>query len=815
LQSGKNKFFYLLLFCVTAFYSSAQVLKGKVTNADGKQGISFAMIALDQSNKGTSCDIDGNFSIQLSGNETSLTIQMIGYEKKVINLSEIDPKALLLVKLKTEGISLDEVQIKAGEDPANIIIKKVISLMPKYDIANLPYYSCNTYAKTYFTLSDKKGDEDFYNKDPAKNKELKKMLDKSYLLLIESVTEKKYRHRDKYQEKILASKVSGFKSAPFGAFATQLQSFTFYSDNIELLGVKYLNPLSSGTFRRYKFNIVDTLLEGVDTTIIIGFEPKKNPGFKAMKGLLYIYKNEYAISKVLAEPAVIEKKGNGIKVQQSYVKIRKDVWFPDQVNTELMMSTVSADSDNKDAIMKGVSRVYVKDVNLDSAVKIKNSSIEVYNAGDFDKKDDKYWYEYRRDTLNIKEINTYRIIDSIGKKAQFDQKVKLISVLMKGKIPLGNLDIDLKHVIRVNEYENVRLGLGLSTSDKVSRWFSIGAYAGYGFRDKANKYGGSLRMNMDRSQTNYWLAEAASDIEESAGTFFHDDNGSMFSTQKFRDLFVSKMDIVNYGKLSLNLSPVNRLKTSLYAQVQDRTTSSGYHGPSDSIGTMAKNKFIVNTVGLQLCYRPGEKFIETFGQMLPKGSKYPVIYLNVMQGLKEQIDIYKGELDFTRIDLRIDHRIDLKIRGSFSWQIQAGKVIGDVPYSFQYNNKGSRMGLFSVSVEKTFETMYLNEFVSTEYAAAFVAFNFGPLFKAGSKFNPEIELMHNYGIGNFTNKDRYTNIELNDISKGYTEAGLRIKNILRSNFTTFGAGVFYRYGNYAYDNEKYNFVYKLVIGFSV
>ena len=31
------------------------------------------MIALDQSNKGTSCDLDGNFSIQLSGNETYVT----------------------------------------------------------------------------------------------------------------------------------------------------------------------------------------------------------------------------------------------------------------------------------------------------------------------------------------------------------------------------------------------------------------------------------------------------------------------------------------------------------------------------------------------------------------------------------------------------------------------------------------------------------------------------------------------------------------------------------------------------------------------
>ena len=117
-------------------------------------------------------------------------------------------------------------------------------------------------------MSDTKGDENIFNNDTA-NKQLKKFLNNNYLFFMESVTEKKYIYKNKAQEKVLSSRVSGFKSAPFGSFASQLQSFTFYSDNIEVLGLKYVSPLISGTFKRYKFEIIDTVFENTDTTILI------------------------------------------------------------------------------------------------------------------------------------------------------------------------------------------------------------------------------------------------------------------------------------------------------------------------------------------------------------------------------------------------------------------------------------------------------------------------------------------------------------------------------------------------------------------
>jgi hypothetical protein len=227
-----------------------------------------------------------------------------------------------------------------------------------------------------------------------------------------------------------------------------------------------------------------------------------------------------------------------------------------------------------------------------------------------------------------------------------------------------------------------------------------------------------------------------------------------------------------------------------------------------------QKKFVITESGVQLKYWPGEKFGENMGQLISLGSKKPVFYVNVAKGLKQTFQDYTGQFDYTRVDLRIDHQINFKIKGYVSYQLQAGKVFGDVPYFLQYNNKGSLTDNYYLSAEKTFETMYLNEFISTQYAAFFFAINSGKVFKTNDKCNPEFELVHNYGIGTLDNRERLTNIELNDLSKGYTEAGLRIRNLYKSGVSAFGAGVFYRYGNYAYESQIKNVAVKLVLGFT-
>ena len=808
--------FILIISFLFSFASFSQTIKGKIIDADNKQAVPFAIVVIEGTNKGTTADLDGNFEITITNDVANISVQVIGYTKKIIPVSELDHAKINTIKLKGNSVSLLEIVVKPSENPAIALIRKVIKNKPIYNIENLPYYFCTTYAKTYFTMSDKLGDENFYKKDTTKTSP-KKLLDKSYLFFMESVTEKKYKYKNISQEKVTASRVSGFKSSPFGAFASQLQSFTFYADNIELLGLKYINPLTKGTFKRYNFEIIDTVLNALDTTLIVRFSPRKNSNFKGLKGVLYINKNQHVLANVLAEPSEPPSDGNGIKIQQLYEKVDSTHWFPKQVNTEIFFYGININSNgdpNKGNIIKGVSRMYIKDIKLDSIVKIKHKNISVYNEEGFDKKNEDYWKKKRIDSLTEKEISTYHLIDSVGEKANLDKKLKWFAALTTGKFQIGYVNIDLKHILRFNDYENFRLGLGLSTSNKVSRWFSVGGYGGYGFRDKAFKYGGFARINFNWQQSTFLLAEAAHEVVESAGTFFLNESQSLLNTEKIRDLLVSKMDKVDLAKISFNTSIFNFIRMSAYYKIEQRVSPFGFASGQDNLLLNERTNFNFNEAGVQFKIWPKEKFAESMGQLVSLGSKWPKLSINVIKGITSNSLGYKGDFDYTKFDLKIDHQINFKIKGFISYQLQAGKVFGDVPYSVQYNNKGSRSDNYLISAEKTFETMYLNEFISTQYAAFFFAINSGKIIKPNKYCNPEIELIHNYGIGTLDNRQNLTNIELNDMSKGYTETGLRLKNLYRSNLSSFGAGVYYRYGNYAYEDMSKNLAYKLVLSIS-
>jgi hypothetical protein len=813
--------FFYLLYCT--FSISAQVIKGRVVDAENNHPVSFAVIGVLNTSKGISADIDGRFEWKMDSTFSQLVIQAIGYEKKEVNLKIVNASTPLIISLRASAFKLEEVTVFSKENPANAIIRAVIANKQKYNPSQQKYYICKSYSKTYFAPSDQLGNENFYQEDTARFKEERKIFDRNYLFLVESFSERKYKYKNISQEKIIASRTSGFKTAPFASLATQLQSFTFYDDNIEVLSIKYVNPLMKGTFSRYRFLIEDTIINEKDTTILIKFMPKEKSNFKALKGVLYIYKNAYVLSNVIAEPAIMDKKDNRVKIQQLYAKVDSVRWFPKQLNAELIFGTVelggkNTKATNSKAVLKCVSKTYIDAIVFDTIFKIKNKNVTVLTQKGYEKQEDVQWDKYRTDSLTQKERNTYQVLDSIGNELKLDRKIALYKVLLSGKIPLGYFDLDVNRILKANEYEGIRLGAGLSTSEKLSKWFTLGGFGGYGFRDKQWKYGGYAQLNYLGDIHRFIKMEASHDLIETAGTNFLGKNTSgLVSTERIRDVLVTRMDIESQVKASWQHIFYNSFKTNVYYSVAERQSSSGWLITNNNWDVLSyRQKFVLHETGIQLRWQPREKFLESLGQKVSLGSKWPILYVNVAKGLTQKINDYKGEFDYTKIDLQLDGIWRFTIKGNISYQLQAGKVIGDVPYTLRYNMKGTRSQNNRVSVDKTFETVFLNEFISDEYAAIFLSYNTGKLFRPNKYSNPTFEICHHYGIGNFNNKGgRLTYVELNDMSKGFTEVGLRVKNIYKSGFSSFGAGVFYRYGNYAYEETKQNLILKLVIGFDL
>jgi hypothetical protein len=71
------------------------------------------------------------------------------------------------------------------------------------------------------------------------------------------------------------------------------------------------------------------------------------------------------------------------------------------------------------------------------------------------------------------------------------------------------------------------------------------------------------------------------------------------------------------------------------------------------------------------------------------------------------------------------------------------------------------------------------------------------------------------GWGWLENTADHQNINLQSFSEGYFETGLLLDNLLSVNFFSYGFGIYYRLGSYAFDHYADNFAYKFSLRFNL
>ena len=82
-------------------------------------------------------------------------------------------------------------------------------------------------------------------------------------------------------------------------------------------------------------------------------------------------------------------------------------------------------------------------------------------------------------------------------------------------------------------------------------------------------------------------------------------------------------------------------------------------------------------------------------------------------------------------------------------------------------------------------------------------------------FKPQLILATNIGWGDIRDKEGLNEARLKTMNKGYFESGIVVKGLLNVMWANVGAGVFYRYGPYAFDNVWDNFAFKLSVSFNL
>jgi hypothetical protein len=610
---------------------------------------------------------------------------------------------------------------------------------------------------------------------------------------------------------VTESRISGLKTLFFSLLATQLQSFSLYQDYIMIYGINYLSPISKGSTGKYLFVLEDTIFHETDTSFIISFRPQKNKNFKALQGIMTVNTNGFAVENFVAQQH--DAAGFPVKVQQRYVLIEDKQWFP----TQLHIDIVFASADQEDFSIMGKGKSYLRNISLQPKIEEKEiGNLALKMDGEIVLKGEDKWKELREVPLTKKELLTYQFVDSIGEKENIDRVVYFTKGLINGYVPVGKFNLLLDKFLKFNQYESVRLGAGVETGEGLFGPLRVAAYGGYGFKDKAFKYGSHIRWapkNSNHFETKFFYSN---DLIAVGRANFFKPNGMLFSGGEFQNFINDQFDTQEKWEATISFRALRDFHFTFFGNQQTRDINSTYQFVIPNDGAISS--FNNTEVGVNFRFSFNEKFGEMLGVTIPLETKSPVVLFKYTRGLG---NVLNGDFEYDKIDLIFAKKFTVRNIVITSLQAEFGYVSNALPLTALYSFKGIFNENVRVASSNSFETMAPNEFFADQQMSLFFRHNFGSLLFNKPKFKPELLLISSFGLGSLQNREKHTNFDFSVPEKGFLESGVqfnslyRMKYIYEGMYLGFGIGAYYRYRAYAKEDFKDNAALKLTATFSM
>lgn len=801
---GKLLFFILLLPGMQTLAQTS--FKKVVADAASHQALPFATIKPANGAKATIANINGVFAIPTSGFGT-IVVSHTGYQNKTLTASELAALDTILLQRRTNA--LEEVVIRSDLSKIKRILNLAIRNKPLHNPDLYEAYQCDMYYKMYSDMVKQSDTDAVVTLRKAKSTKGKDSLaiakqqqaaaradsnfkaftQKSHLVFSEVFSQRFYRKPGQLQELILASRFSGFTKTYFTNLVTNVLPFHIYGEYISANGIDYLHPLAKGWQQRYQYKLEEEIVVGADTTFVLSYRPLPNSSFEGLEGSLYINSNGYAVSHFTGSN-INNATGRLMQLEQVYM-LQEGRWFPQEINYRIRFKGIMAN-------MPGFT--------MDGHALVSNLRFELADATIFDKaypvkladsvdlRSEAYWRQLRPDTLTAKERTTYRLMDSFFAKKKIERLINAFSDLPMGRVALGKLSIDMARLLASNNYEGTRLGLGLYTNDRVSKYFSVGGWAGYGTEDKAWKYGGSVTVYPKANKDN-WLTVGYSNNYRNAGSIsIHPELDRM----ALRNWLLQKPDrVAEYmaglhtqrGYWQMELTARKQQITNLYA--------SNFNWQGNSISA-----FDVKEATLGLRYAHGEKRVPVMGYYLPDQTvplRYPIFYLSASWG-KVSAGAYQAE--YWRGLVGVTYRRHSNRWGNDEWRLLAGGLLvkNDVPLpqSLLLAGNGLKRKGINFYVPGAFITLGQSDVYGSHFASLHYLHRFDKYLWKAKFSQPFISFGHNILKSNLSKVDKQATAGIASIDKAYHESGLMLNQLLQKGlgnlFTVyFNVGAFYHW----------------------
>ena len=399
--------------------------------------------------------------------------------------------------------------------------------------------------------------------------------------------------------------------------------------------------------------------------------------------------------------------------------------------------------------------------------------------------------------------------DTSRTKQDSIKKIEYIRKLGNGYLPFRYLNLDLRYLVKYNQYEGFRTGLGGITNEEFSKRYRLNGYLVYGFRDERYKFslGGGFRINKN---SNTWVNLSYTDDLQETGS-------STFLTDKrFFTFFEPRLLNIDlfHRHITKSISVEHKISNHLLSETQ--LASSKINPTYDYnfiLDNISYNTFDLSTARVSLQWSPFSVYTYEKDYIVETKDGYPKFTLQYTQGFK---NVFGSDFNFSKLDFRTRYQITHKNKALSTLTLVAGVASGDTPLTHLYhaypNNirKETILQRFSVAGLNSFETMYFNEFFSDKFSTLQVKHFFRP-FKISQRFKPQLVLISRHAVGTMTSINRHQGITFNTLENLYSESGVEINKLLLG----FGLSFAYRYGGYHLPNFEDNIAFKFTFNLSL
>jgi len=806
-----------LLVCNLIVFSQKQI-KGIVADSLSHKALPFATVRANKQNV-TITGINGQFSLTIPPGIKQIEVSYISYTSRSIELDLLKENDTIF--LSPAVATLGEVIVKPQTDKIRRIINAAVRNKSRHNPELYDLYECNIYYKmradmmpSGIAIKDsskvfRKEKPKKVNSDSSANVDTVETMDhyNSHLAFSETYSKRFYQRPQQLQEVIIASRFSGFKKTYFTNLITNILPFHVYNDYIPLNGKDYINPISNGWQQRYDFFLADEMINGNDTTFLFTFKPKRNASFNSLKGMVYINSNGYAISHFISSTGDTTS-DREVRIEQVYSKV-DGRWFPQELNYDFIfrqyISPAIKMEINGHSIIDSVSFTAGRDFKINKAYSVKlGDSVDLYSA--------KQWEGFRKDTVTTRELNTYRVLDSIFAKKKIERMMASLGKLAIGRIPFKCVDIDLQRLIASNDYENTRLGIGLFTNEKISRYYELGGWVGYGFQDKKTKYGFSL-TGFSKGNRDNWLKAFYNDDYHNAGNVhIH----AEIDKEGYRTWLLTTPDRVSEFGATLHTQR-GYWEIELDARKQELTS---LYQNNFVIAGKNYSDFDVQEASIGLRHAYGEKRAPAFGYYFPIDTKYPIVYFRGTYGKAESGNDYS--VDYIRALMAIAFHKHVNRWGHDAYRLEVGFIHSfdhaPLSRSFLLASKGFRRSAVNFYAWGGFHTMRPYDFYSDRYVSFLYRHDFDKYLWRSKISKPFISILHNMMYGNLTDENRLATANIVAPSSGYHETGILLNQILQKSFyhvfdLYLNAGVVYHWSSSPQWKKNGVFVIGISAGF--